>query len=106
MNLGRFNKVIHLLKKEIILNNRGFKEEIYVEVKKLRASLSELTSREFISAEKLNIINAKKVVIRATDIDETYFIKYKNEIYKIKSINLVNNERYIELLIENEKDSM
>lgn len=107
MNIGKFNKSITIVKKEVYVNDRGFKEEEYVDVKNTRASIVEMNSREIITAEKLNIINAKKVVIRATkNISESHFIKYKNEIYKIKSMNLINDERYIEILIENIKDSM
>ena len=105
MNIGRLNKVIYLVKKDIIVNNRGFKEEVYTDIKTIRANIRDLTSREVITAEKLNVINAKKVVIRATDIDETYLIRYKSKIYEIKSMNLLDNERYIEFLIQNVKDS-
>ena len=99
MNPGELRHRIKLQKLETVVNENGFEEEEWVDLKTLWASISNLHGREYFQAAAVQKENTVKFVIRyIPGIDTSMKILFKGKHYDITSIDNIRYEnKFIEI---------
>ena len=97
MNLAQMKNRILILKKHIIINERGFKSYNYEELKELWSKVETVKIEELIRADKEDIRDIKRFIIRnykqITEIDPREIcVKYKEKIYDAKSYETFSSD--------------
>lgn len=112
MNVGELNKKIKILKRVLSTDENGFEVEDWIDFKTVWANINNLNGKESIQAQQLKPEISKKVTIRyIKDLDTSinpnvsleFKAIYKNNNYNIKySVNIKEENRYLEMLLEGE----
>jgi SPP1 family predicted phage head-tail adaptor len=99
MNPGELNKRITLQRPIITINENGFEEETWEDVKTVWAAASNLYGREYYAAAAVQAENTVKFTIRYTEgIDSSMRILFKGKHYNITAIdNIKYQNRYMEI---------
>ena len=99
MNPGELNKRITLQRPIITINENGFEEETWEDVKTVWAAASNLYGREYYAAAAVQAENTVKFTIRYTEgIDSSMRILFKGKQYDITAIdNIKYQNRYMEI---------
>ncbi|WP_296969169.1 phage head closure protein [Tepidanaerobacter sp. EBM-38] len=99
MNPGELNKRITLQRPIITINERGFEEETWEDVKTVWAKVTNLHGREYYAAAAVQAENTVKFTIRYLEgVDTTMRILFQGKHYDITAIdNIKYQNRYMEI---------
>lgn len=109
INIGILNTKINLERK--VVNKNPLIDTDFEPYRSIWCSMQNLSEREKITAEKLNIFPSKKLIIRyrkELDLDyhkdatKDYRCSYKTRIYNIVSICVLDDREFMEILLEAE----
>lgn len=100
MKIGSLNKRITIQRFEVIVNENGFEEEKWIDVKTVWAGVSNLYGREFFEAAAVQMENTVKFTLRyLPGIDTTMRILFNNTHYNILSVdNIKYRNRFVEIM--------
>lgn len=99
MNPGELRHRIKLQKLETVVNENGFEEEIWIDHKRVWASIKNLHGREYFQAAAVQKENTVKFIIRYTPgLDTSMKILFNNTHYDITSVDNIRYEnKFIEI---------
>lgn len=99
MNPGELRHRIKLQSLETIVNENGFEEESWVDLRTVWASIKNLHGREYFEAAAVQKENTVKFTIRyIKDLDTSMKILFKGKHYNIIQIDNIRYEnKYIEI---------
>lgn len=110
MDIGKLNKIVHIQKRTMVIDENGFQVESWTKGTKCHAMVTNIHGKELLNnIEQMSNNTYKRIKIRYKEyLDETkyfdvthdYRIKYNNSYWNITSIDdIKDRHEYMEILI-------